>query len=809
MKNKIGLNFPRPGSGCINFTFAVLLCLALSYPSFAVNSKVTRHNSSAELLKGKTEDVVIDSRGTIQLGRAAQELIGSESRCTSGSPLNSDGDVWSINSIVVSGGTVYLGTSPNGGIYKYSLDKLTKIYPIETNPQKSSEGENEIEHHSEAVGSDKSQSPTGSNEHIFAMATDVSGRLLAGISGEKCRLCRFSTGHLPADANNMEIIFEPNEAKYIFAITTDDSGNIYLGTGPEGKIYRLNSLGKKPQLVYDSPDKNILSLAIGSDGLIYAGSDSRGLVYEIDPRTNKVKVLYDSDQPEITSLLFVNSDILRDVSENQSDNNLRDVTDKVSDLYAAATSAEIVQEQKQFAASVYNDSLAGRPEPEEEREPSSDSGENGRKLQIANTRGPTNGKPAQGPQPPNKRAKPSKASYLYKITEDGFVNDIFSQTAVFFCLAQQDEKLLVGTGNKAQLYSVDPALEREAVVYEDEQASQITAIAVAGDNVYLGMANPAKLIKLTGGFASEGTYISDLIDAGQPAKWGKLQLDAEIPQGCKVLVSSRSGNVKDVNDSTFSQWSEPVEVTGPVQLTCPLGRFCQYKLILKSEAGDKSPLIREIAVADTVPNLAPQVESVTIARVNAAGKQGFFKISYSTKDDNEDKLVYKIDFRKLGRANWIELKDQCEDDNFEWDGKSVEDGRYEIRVTASDARSNTTSTALTGSRISEPVVVDNTGPEVKEVTIRSHVENDRSYKIFEFEAVDKLSAIGELEYTIDSNENWLGTVPDDFVFDTTNENFTIRKDLGENLLQGDHVLAIKISDSVGNTTYRTVDFIKD
>ncbi len=603
----------------------------------------------------------------------------------------------------------------------------------------------------------------------------------------------------------METIFEPNEAKYIFAITIDDGGNIYLGTGPEGKVYKLNSLGKKAQLVYDSPDKNILSLAVGPEGLIYAGSDSRGLVYVINPRTGKVTVLYDSDQPEITSLLFVGDY----ESDSSPDNNIKDTSYKISGLYAAATSAEIVQEQKQFAASVYSGSSAGRPEPEEEDETSSDANDNGRKLQIANTKTPADSKPAQGPPPVSKRAKPAKASYVYKITADGFVNDIFGETAVFFCLARQDEKLLVGTGNNAQLFSIDPALERQAVVYKDEQASQITAIAVAGDDVYLGTANPAKLIKLASGFSSVGTYTSDLIDAGQPAKWGKLQLEADIPQGCRVQVASRSGNVKDVNDPTFSQWSEPVEVTEPVQLSCPMGRFCQYKLILKSDVDDKSPLIREIAVANTVPNLAPKVESVTIARVTAAGKKGFFKISYNTKDDNDDKLIYKIDFRKLGRTNWIELKDQHEDGNFEWDGKSVEDGRYEVRVTASDARSNTTSTALTGSRISEPVVVDNTGPVVTDVTIKSSLENNRNYKIFEVEITDVLSAIGKLEYTIDSNEDWVSTVPDDLVYDTTDEDFTIKIDMEENLLQGDHILTIKVADSVGNTTYRTLDFIKD
>ncbi len=753
MRDKFHLN--------CRLTFAVLVCLVLSSACSAVSSKITRHTSSSDLLKGQAEGTVIGSRGTIQLGRAAEELIEE---------LEGFEDVWSINSMVVSGGTVYFGTSPNGGIYKYSLNKLTKIYPLESEQSQAKKKPNDAnEPDSKIVETEEHLL----NEHIFAMATDVSGRLLAGISGENCRLCRF-------EADKMETVYEPNDAKYIFAITIDYSGNIYLGTGPEGKVYGLNSLGKKAQLIYDSLDKNILSLTTGEDGYIYAGSDSRGLVYKIDPRTKKATVLYDSDQPEITALLFEADDV----------------------LYAAATSAKIVQAQTQFAAQLPS---AGRPEAKEEKGKSSSKNDGGRKLSIANTKKAGDSKSGKGPSPPQKGTKPGKASQIYKVTKDGFVNNIFSEAVVFFCLAEENGKLLVGTGNSAQLFSIDPVAEQEAVIYEDEQASQITAIAVAGDDVYLGTANPAKLMKLDSDFASEGTYTSDLIDAGQPAQWGKLQIEADIPQGCGVQVASRSGNVKDANDPTFSDWTELVEVTEPVQLRCPLGRFCQYKLVLQSKDGHKSPIIREIAVASTVPNLAPKVESVTVGRIETAGKKGFFKISYKAKDDNGDKLIYKIDFRKIARTNWIELKDELEAASFEWDGKTIEDGRYEVRITASDERSNTTSTKLTGSRVSEPVVVDNTGPVIESMKTMSVIENGAEYRVFEFEVSDELSAIGKLEYTIDSNADWIGTVPDDLVYDTTDENFTIKIDAEKDLPKGDHVLTIKVSDAVGNTTYKTFE----
>ena len=99
--------------------FIMLICLFFGSVCSAVTSKITRHATGPDMLKGQAKDVVISSRGTIQMGRAA-EMVVEEFK-----------DVWSVNSIIVSGGTIYIGTSPNGGIYKYSLDKLTKIYPPE------------------------------------------------------------------------------------------------------------------------------------------------------------------------------------------------------------------------------------------------------------------------------------------------------------------------------------------------------------------------------------------------------------------------------------------------------------------------------------------------------------------------------------------------------------------------------------------------------------------------------------------------------------------------------------------------------
>jgi hypothetical protein len=494
--------------------------------------------------------------------------------------------------------------------------------------------------------------------------------------------------------------------------------------------------------------------------------------------------LYDAEQSDITALLL----------------------DGSGDLYAAATVATPVK-----TSLPQTENLPGKPEIKAEPAVKKSS-EGAVQLQVANT----TQKPTEDEQAKLKAMmqRPTlaagQASHIYKINKDGFVTDVFQEAAPFFALTMQNNNLLVAVGGKARLFSINPATQRKEVIYQDEQASQITSVIVSGDETYIGTANPAKLIQLAASLAKEGDYTSALIDAGQPAKWGKLQLDADIPANTKVKISARSGNVNDVNDPTYSPWTAAQEVKEPVQLDIPQGRFCQYKLLF-SDGGKTTPTVREVAVPYVVPNLPPQVDSVAVT----PDKSGIFKITYKAADRNNDKLVYRIDIRQVGRANWIKVKEDVEADTFDFDSKTVEDGRYEIKITASDKRSNTTATALEDSRISDPVIVDNTPPVIKCGTGILPVKNEEHGRdahatvtvegataTLKFTAVDALSAIGSVSYTVDSSAEWNGTLPDDLVYDTTGEDFTITVN---KLEVGQHVLAVKIADAVGNTVYKTFE----
>ncbi|MBW8034485.1 MAG: hypothetical protein FVQ79_02140 [Planctomycetes bacterium] len=167
-------------------------------------------------------------------------------------------------------------------------------------------------------------------------------------------------------------------------------------------------------------------------------------------------------------------------------------------------------------------------------------------------------------------------------------------------------------------------------------------------------------------------------------------------------------------------------------------------------------------------------------------------------DSNKDTLTYEIEFRKLGRTGWIKLKDKLEKSRFEWDTNTVEDARYEVRVIADDEKSNTPQTALTGSRISDAFVIDNTAPKIAKENIKIVKDVVR----FTLTIQDAFTVIGNLSYTVDSNEDWISMLPDDLIYDTTTEDFTIQI---EDMETGKHVIAVKISDDIKNVAYKTYE----
>src|SRR5688572_736722 len=67
---------------------------------------------------------------------------------------------------------------------------------------------------------------------------------------------------------------------YVWSSAVDNQGNVYLGTGHDGKTYKITAAGAG-SLLYDAAELDVTALAVGRDGALFAGTSPDGKVYRI------------------------------------------------------------------------------------------------------------------------------------------------------------------------------------------------------------------------------------------------------------------------------------------------------------------------------------------------------------------------------------------------------------------------------------------------------------------------------------------------------------------------------------------------
>src|SRR5436305_6423990 len=90
------------------------------------------------------------------------------------------------------------------------------------------------------------------------------------------------------------------EQAYVWSSTADAAGNVFLGTGHDGKIFRVGADGKGA-LLYDAAELDVTALVVGRDGALYAGTSPDGKVYRI-AQDGKADVYFDPPDKYIWSL---------------------------------------------------------------------------------------------------------------------------------------------------------------------------------------------------------------------------------------------------------------------------------------------------------------------------------------------------------------------------------------------------------------------------------------------------------------------------------------------------------------------------
>ncbi|MEP6703430.1 MAG: hypothetical protein ABJB34_01365, partial [Acidobacteriota bacterium] len=94
------------------------------------------------------------------------------------------------------------------------------------------------------------------------------------------------------------------EQPYIWSSVIDTAGNVFLGTGSDGRIYKV-SAGGSGAMFADLNEPNVTALALGSSGELFAATSPDGKVYRIDP-AGKAEVYFEPKEKYIWSLAVMN-----------------------------------------------------------------------------------------------------------------------------------------------------------------------------------------------------------------------------------------------------------------------------------------------------------------------------------------------------------------------------------------------------------------------------------------------------------------------------------------------------------------------
>jgi len=193
------------------------------------------------------------------------------------------------------------------------------------------------------------------------------------------------------------------------------------------------------------------------------------------------------------------------------------------------------------------------------------------------------------------------------------------------------------------------------------------------------------------------------------------------------------------------------------------------------------------------PSLFGMVAQIPPRRVYQRGARS---IQWQAEDRNGDSLEYSIYYRALNEKTFRLLKEKVRDNFFTIDGATLADGRYVIKIMASDAPDNPPGKALSGERLSEPLDIDNTPPVVR-VVGEPQIGQNGIRLIFDVE--DATGRVKRADVSVDGSQ-WSPTFPDDGIADNARERYTINLPLGSSREQTVSLRAFDNSGNVGTVS---------
>jgi hypothetical protein len=716
------------------------LAIALTFlvlPVEAGQPVVWETTGRTELLKGDSRGVSISDTGVLMLAPKLTEVFNTLQTY-----------VWS--SAVDNQGNVILGTGHDGKIYKVSTAGSGSLLY-------------------DAAELD-----------VTALAIARDGAVYAGTSPDG------KVYRITADGK-ADVYFDPGD-KYIWSLAVMSDGSLAVGTGDSGKLYRVRAGGANAEssLLVSTNQTHVISLAVTAQGDLIAGTDSGGLVLRVSPE-GKTFALFDTQLREIHALAPAAD----------------------GSIYALALSDAAAASRGPSAPTVT------QPAPSEGATPT---------TTVTITAIDEAGGPIQGQSGQTRsRSDVSNArSAVFRILPDGATDVVWSSptvTAFAIAPALQQGSVLIGTADKGRIYSVTND-GRDTLLLQSPEG-QISSLLVRNDQIYAASSNQGKLFRFGNELVTEGSFESPVRDAKLTASWGRIWWRG----AGTVEVQTRTGN-GERPDATWSDWSAAYRNAEGNQISSPRARFIQWRATVRASGSSSAPTwVEDVSVAYLPRNVAPEVLSITALPIGVGLQQlaqvaldpnvessgldpsvfgpvaqvpprrfyqrGARSFQWQAEDRNSDTLEYAIYYRALNEQTFRLLKDKLRDNFYTIDGATLADGRYIIKVIASDGPDNPPGQKLTGERLSEPVDIDNTPPVVK-ATGQPLLRGDSVRVVFSVD--DATGKVKKADASLDGAA-WVPVFPDDGIADNGHEVYSL--DFGS-LGPGEHTISLRTFDSSGN-----------
>jgi hypothetical protein len=532
----------------------------------------------------------------------------------------------------------------------------------------------------------------------------------------------------------------------VFALAVDKAGVLYAGTGSDGKVMRV-APGDASTVYFDTDEPFVVALAAADDGALYAGTSGKALLYRITA-AGRATVLYDFPGQDVHAIAL---------GANRT-------------VWAVAN---------------------------EESGSSTESSESSSKR-VAGGRAPP------GPAPPvSSRSKPGKGS-LWRFDAQGRPERVMHHDEFHYVSLAVDERGVpyVGTGAEGRIYTVDDA--HAVTLMADTDERQIGAILASGKTRVAVGSDPAVFHRVLSVGGPDSIWTSRALDAGLRARFGHMTWE-----GTGALeLSTRTGD-RETPDATWSAWSAPVARGG--NLASPPGRFVQ----LRARFADASSTIQAITLPFVTENLRAVVTDVSARQRGGShdSKEGMaasgseppkhdsvVHVTWKVENPDSDELRYRVEFRREGGARWIEATrgdDVLTKAELDWDTAALPEGRYRLRVEASDEISNPPSDVTRHALEASGIPVDNTPPVFKALAVQG--------RRLRAEVADGLGPIARVEVAVDGRLLWRPLASADGIFDTADE--MVDADLTPLLPAGPgpHVVAVRAYDAAGNFVVREVE----